>query len=142
MHWDEVSEYLHDALIEHFHIDAQDGSEDWTAKLLCTLYEDCVVKSDFTGLKTMVRARQRVLEQQRSRATEAAEQMGQDEEEGSEGELDEAEGVPESANSVNEITEAISSTVLNENNASSSSAPTTDADGWTTIPVKSKNKKR
>ena len=51
--WDEISDYLYDALLENFNVDAQDGSCEQTAKLLCQLYSDCFINNDFTGLLKM-----------------------------------------------------------------------------------------
>ena len=60
LHWDEVSEFLFDALSEQFHVQSETREEERIARLLTTLYVDCLERHDFDGLQRMVAARRQV----------------------------------------------------------------------------------
>ena len=55
-----MSEFLYDALLSSFHVDAQDRSDEQLARLLCRLYDDCMVRHDYAGLSKLLSTRKAV----------------------------------------------------------------------------------
>lgn len=51
---DELEDMLTNRVLSDFNTMAEDGSVEWIAKLITTLYQDCMVKKDFTGLEKIL----------------------------------------------------------------------------------------
>ena len=92
LHWDEVSDFLYDALSEQFHVQSETREEERIARLLTTLYTDCIERKDFTGLERMVGARRQVLKGRDEAKRKVKEELAEDDEEDEEEEWDEEDG--------------------------------------------------
>jgi len=79
-YWDEICDYLYDALLENFNVDAQDGSCEQTAKLLCQLYSDCFLNKNFNGLLKMSKESKRVQSEIQNVKSQTQIQQSSDEE--------------------------------------------------------------
>ena len=92
LHWDEVSDFLYDALSDHFHVQSETREEERIARLLTTLYTDCIDRRDYVGLQRMVDARRLVFKARAETKRKVREEMvdldeeDDDEEEGQDGE--------------------------------------------------------
>lgn len=156
LHWDDVSDYLYEGLLNEFHVDAQDDSEIQLAKLLCQLYDDVMTQSNFEGLKRMYESRRIVDQQQRVNrinATVNVEESDDDDEDGDEDD-EKYPSINQPSNPSNSQSSSQSNSQSNnqsgEQDLSSgmsqlrvreSRQPEVDADGWTTVKT-SKGKKR
>ena len=156
-----MSEFLYDALLHEFHVDAQDQSEEQLARLLCRLHQDTLVKGDFTGLHKLQQSRKAVhkaKEEARRHARfdlEDSDEEEEGEEEGEEGgeadeEFDEkAEGEEEVKREGERIDAAMDSLTIHDaasaaegkEEAEAAQAPVED-DGWTTVGGKAQKSKR
>ena len=154
LHWDDVSEYLYDALLNEFHVDAQDQSEEQLARLLCRLHDDCLARGDFSGLHKLQQTRKaahRAKEEARRQTKvdmrdEDDEEEEEEEEEGGEDgeafdERDEEEeakreeGALDGAMESLAVRDSASSTEGKEEAEAAQAAaqPPAEDDGWTTV---------
>ena len=85
-----MSDFLYDALSEQFHVQSETREEERIARLLTTLYSDCLERHDFTGLQRMVEARRQVFKARAEANRKVTEELGEDEED--EEEWDEEDG--------------------------------------------------
>ena len=153
IHWDDVEGWLCEVLAEEFHIDAQDGSPEHVARLLCTLYDDIFKKSDYAGLHRMHRTQsetsRRLLEARRigqaesDRHNRLIELEQEAESDFSEGEEEDADA-DDTARRVDDLSLAGASSsssqppVIPEELVEEKTAEQLqdEADGWETVPKK------
>jgi hypothetical protein len=158
IHWDDVEGWLAEVLAEEFHIDAQDGSPEHIARLLCTLYHDIYKKADFTGLHRMLRTasdtQKKLLEARRigqsesDRHNEAMEKEAEEE-----NDIDEEDGEDDEEDTT-DVTSGVAGLSVGSSSSSSAAAAAIpeeveqksaeqlqdEADGWETVPKKGKGK--
>lgn len=161
LHWDEVSDWLAEVLLNDFHTDAQDGSCDWMGRLLCQLYLDVMTKQDFAGLKKMIRSKNEI-----DKAMKRARQLGDAEsktyqqkyeEQQIQDEDDDGDDISEGeendeAKQHDDNDQKLDSLDINASSSSSSAAEPVEektaeqlqdeADGWETVPKRGKGKGR
>jgi hypothetical protein len=145
---DEVSDYLYETLQQQFKVEAEDDSADWLAKLLCTLYTDCIEKKSFSGVFKMIENSNKLKE--KLAASRENNKSGDREEEKQESSEEENSGADEEVNAAAiRVAEQVQRMNINSNNDNSinnteeESAPQlVDEDGWTTIPSKGKGKNK
>ena len=131
---DEISDWLYDTLSDTFHITADDNSCEHIAQLLCTMYTDCTVKHDYTGLIKLIKRSntmiQQLLEMKQSVQSNASTSGSDDNDDDNDD-----NGI---SNTTKGLTMSEYSAQLNGGSTVSADNNTTDEDGWTTV---SKNKK-
>ena len=79
-----MSDFLYDALSEQFHVQSETREEERIARLLCTLYTDCLEQKDFTGLQRMMDARRQVFKARADAMRKVREELAEDDEDGEE----------------------------------------------------------
>lgn len=92
LHWDEVSEFLYDALTEQFHVQSETREEEHIARLLTALHTDCIDRHDWTGLQRMVGARRQVLKGRAEATRKVREELVDEEDEEGEEEGEDWDG--------------------------------------------------
>jgi len=157
-----VSEFLFDALSEQFHVQSETREEERIARLLTTLYADCLERKDFTGLQRLMDARRQVFKA-RAEATRKVKQElaedededGEDEEEwdGEEGDVEHDEGKASGERGLEQRLQRMTVAEGKEeedsnggegNEAKEEKVERTaeEDDGWTTVGGKPKGKKK
>ena len=162
LHWDEVSEFLFDALSEQFHVQSETREEERIARLLTTLYTDCLERKDFAGLQRMCDGRRQVFKARAEATRKVRQEMVEDEEEDEEGEEDEHDWDGEEGDAEDDGVQAglerrmermavaegkedeeSKSGEGDEVNEQKAPEPTAEEeDGWTTVGGKLKGKKK
>lgn len=166
LHWDEVSDYLRDGLDSAFQVDSEADDEDYIAKLLCQLYDDCIIQHDFNGLHKMNANRKQIQSLQAAAKEKVAEELIDDDEDEDEMDMDDIdekqnntdrqEHKDESSQLTSSSTSASSSSSSDISGAVSSLSLTSDAKsaeqhgedkaeeeaGWTTVRNKGRGSKR
>ena len=159
LHWDEVSDFLFDALSEQFHVQSETREEERIARLLTTLHTDCLERKDFAGLARMVGARRQVLKGRAETKQKVKEEKVEDDEEDwdEEEEWDEEEGeIQEEGGELEGRMDrmTVAEGKEEEEQESKSGRQADDAkeataeqkaeaeDGWTTVGGKQKGKKK
>lgn len=127
----DLQELLKAILLEDFRIDCQDGSAEFYAKLMITLYRDCFIKNDFNGMIKLLERK----EARNDPVNQVVDSMEtvvlQDQTQGSDQEEDHE--------SEHEESQEDNEQQLNKSSSKSNSKPQVDEDGWATIPVKKKH---
>ena len=162
LHWDEVSEFLFDALSEQFHVQSETREEERIARLLTTLYADCLERGEFGGLERMMAARRQVFKARAEARRKANDELGPEEEEDDEDDWDDEDDEGDAQGGADDGVQAglerrmermavaegkedeeSKSGEGDEVNEQKAPEPTAEEeDGWTTVGGKLKGKKK